>query len=218
MDYDVWGKVIQDSHPGFQPFGFAGGLHDPDTGLTRFGARDYDAETGRWTSKDPILFNGGDMNLYGYVLQDPVNYFDPEGLWKLDTERRTPESTGVSTVYCKGNSLEIYVLSDPCDEKTRGTGAHEGSHHEDVLSENPYICDGNEGDVIVGVTNHYLQRFTEEKAYLRQAEYLESVLNNDLLRSCSSPKCISKMYQSVETNRAMADMYRTGRASGLYPE
>ena len=87
MDYDVWGKVIQDSHPGFQPFGFAGGLHDPDTGLTRFGARDYDAETGRWTSKDPILFNGGDMNLYGYVLQDPVNYFDPEGLAQEDLER-----------------------------------------------------------------------------------------------------------------------------------
>ena len=80
MDYDVWGKVIQDTHPGFQPFGFAGGLHDPDTGLTRFGARDYDAETGRWTSKDPILFNGGDMNLYGYVLQDPVNGRDFYGL------------------------------------------------------------------------------------------------------------------------------------------
>jgi hypothetical protein len=25
------------------PFGFAGGVYDPDTGLVRFGARDYDA-------------------------------------------------------------------------------------------------------------------------------------------------------------------------------
>ena len=80
MDYDPWGKVLYDSNPGFQPFGFAGGLYDPDTGLTRFGARDYDAETGRWTAKDPILFNGGDSNLYGYVVQDPVNYFDSMGL------------------------------------------------------------------------------------------------------------------------------------------
>ena len=47
LDYDAWGRVIEDSRPGFQPFGFAGGLHDPDTQLTRFGARDYDAETGR---------------------------------------------------------------------------------------------------------------------------------------------------------------------------
>jgi hypothetical protein len=31
-------------------------------------------------SKDPIRFNGGDTNLYGYVLQDPVNFIDPTGL------------------------------------------------------------------------------------------------------------------------------------------
>ena len=30
--------------------GFAGGLHDPDTALVRFGARDYDPATGRWTT------------------------------------------------------------------------------------------------------------------------------------------------------------------------
>ncbi|PIE01287.1 MAG: hypothetical protein CSA79_00865 [Thiothrix nivea] len=33
MDYDVWGRVISDSNPGFQPFGFAGGLYDQHTGL-----------------------------------------------------------------------------------------------------------------------------------------------------------------------------------------
>ena len=41
--------------------------------------RDYDPETGRWTSKDPILFAGGDTNLYGYVLADPINFIDPDG-------------------------------------------------------------------------------------------------------------------------------------------
>ncbi len=61
------------------PFGFAGGLYDQDTKLFHFGARDYDPEVGRWTSKDPILFDGGDTNLYGYVLQDPVNFIDPTG-------------------------------------------------------------------------------------------------------------------------------------------
>lgn len=45
----------------------------------KFGARDYDGSTGRWLSKDPILFNGGDTNLYGYVLNDPVNLLDPNG-------------------------------------------------------------------------------------------------------------------------------------------
>ncbi|ADH85039.1 YD repeat protein [Desulfurivibrio alkaliphilus AHT 2] len=79
IDYDEFGNVLQDTNPGFQPFGFAGGLHDRDTNLTRFGARDYDPQTGRWTAKDPILFAGGDTNLYGYVLNDPINWIDPEG-------------------------------------------------------------------------------------------------------------------------------------------
>src|SRR5262244_3622951 len=82
LAYDAFGRVIVDDNPGFQPFGFAGGFYDPDTKLTRFGARDYDAETGRWTAKDPILFGGGDANLYGYVANNPVDFIDPLGLWR----------------------------------------------------------------------------------------------------------------------------------------
>lgn len=61
---DEFGNVITDANPGFQPFGFADGLYDRDTGLVRFGARDYDPEIGRWTAKDPILFDSGDTNLH----------------------------------------------------------------------------------------------------------------------------------------------------------
>jgi RHS repeat-associated protein len=78
IDYDEFGNVTNDTSPGLTPFGFAGGMYDTATGLVRFGARDYDAETGRWTSKDPIRFKGG-MNLYGYVVNDPVNGLDPHG-------------------------------------------------------------------------------------------------------------------------------------------
>lgn len=80
IDYDSFGNIVNDTSPGFQPFGFASGLYDQHTKLTRFGARDYDAEVGRWTSKDPILFMAGDTNLYGYVFNDPVNFIDPLGL------------------------------------------------------------------------------------------------------------------------------------------
>ena len=79
LDYDAFGNVLLDTAPGFQPFGFAGGLYDAQTRLVHFGARDYDPETGRWIQKDPILFAGGDTNLYGYVGNDPVNNIDPNG-------------------------------------------------------------------------------------------------------------------------------------------
>jgi RHS repeat-associated protein len=79
IDYDEFGRILSDSNPGFQPFGFAGGLYDHTTKLVRFGVRDYDPEIGRWTGKDPILFAGADTNLYGYVLRDPVNLTDASG-------------------------------------------------------------------------------------------------------------------------------------------
>jgi RHS repeat-associated protein len=80
LDYDEFGRVQLDTNPGFQPFGFAGGLYDPDTGLVRFGARDYDPYVGQWTARDPILFEGGDTNLYRYASSDPINFVDPTGL------------------------------------------------------------------------------------------------------------------------------------------
>ena len=47
--------------------------------MVRFGARDYDPATGKWTAKDPIDFAGGDLNLLSYTSQDSVNWVDPEG-------------------------------------------------------------------------------------------------------------------------------------------
>ncbi|MDI1478691.1 RHS repeat-associated core domain-containing protein [Polyangium sp. y55x31] len=85
IDFDVFGNAtfVVDtlSTPGTHdahPFGFAGGLLDQDTGLVRFGARDYDPTLGRWTTKDPSRFNGG-LNLYGYAGNDPVNFIDLDG-------------------------------------------------------------------------------------------------------------------------------------------
>jgi RHS repeat-associated protein len=79
LNYDSFGRVISDSNPGFQPFAYAGGLYDHDTGLVRFGARDYDADSGRWLTKDPIGLSGG-YNLYAYVANNPANLTDPFGL------------------------------------------------------------------------------------------------------------------------------------------
>jgi RHS repeat-associated protein len=79
MEYDEYGQVLFDSNPGFQPFGFAGGLYDLHTKLVRFGARDYEAKSGRWTCKDPLLFKSEESDLYAYCSNNPINIIDPRG-------------------------------------------------------------------------------------------------------------------------------------------
>jgi RHS repeat-associated protein len=78
-DYSSFGEVTGTGLD-WMPFGFAGGIYDADSGLVRFGARDYESMVGRWTTKDPIVWFGAQTNLYAYVDGDPLNFFDPTGL------------------------------------------------------------------------------------------------------------------------------------------
>ncbi len=61
-------------------YAFTGREWDPETGLYYYRARYYDPKLGRFISEDPIGFAGGDINLYAYVWNNPLNFVDPEGL------------------------------------------------------------------------------------------------------------------------------------------
>jgi RHS repeat-associated protein len=80
--------------------GFAGGEHDSDSGLTRFGARDYDPSIGRWVSKDPALFSGGSASFYPYAGGDPVNVTDSNG-------REFSAAGAACTVVCASVSSRV---------------------------------------------------------------------------------------------------------------
>ncbi|MCB1604595.1 MAG: RHS repeat-associated core domain-containing protein, partial [Xanthomonadales bacterium] len=113
LSYDVWGNILTDSNPDFQPFGFAGGIYDNDTKLTRFGFRDYDANIGRWTSKDPIRFDAGNTNLFGYVINDPINRFDPTGeadLVLLSSGRKLEDDKTIKNATDYANDTEEFIL------------------------------------------------------------------------------------------------------------
>jgi RHS repeat-associated protein len=59
---------------------FPGQYYDQETGLHYNWHRYYDPEIGRYLTADPIGFNGGDLNVYGYVRNNPVNGEDIDGL------------------------------------------------------------------------------------------------------------------------------------------
>lgn len=87
--YDSFG-VPQKTRTGSlpQPYSYTGREYDVETGLYYYRARYYDPQAGRFISRDPIGFAGGDVNLYGYVQNNPVNRIDPLGLASLVTDMR----------------------------------------------------------------------------------------------------------------------------------
>lgn len=100
--YDVYGRlvnmtdastnVVASSLMGNR-FMFQGRDRDPDTGLYNFRNRFYSPTLGRFLQVDPIRQEGGE-NIYAFVRNDPVNYYDPHGLLRADPPDPAPPAPG----------------------------------------------------------------------------------------------------------------------------
>ncbi|WP_327428756.1 ricin-type beta-trefoil lectin domain protein [Streptomyces sp. NBC_01236] len=68
--------------------GYIGGTDENTTGLTHLGAREYDPETGRFISADPVLDIADplSMNGYAYSNNSPVSHSDPSGMSAVPTQ------------------------------------------------------------------------------------------------------------------------------------
>ena len=83
-EYDPYGRRTKVSGDLEADFAFTGHYFHAPSSLHLTLYRAYDADSGRWLSRDPIEEDGG-LNLYGYVANTPVNWIDPLGLqWRLD--------------------------------------------------------------------------------------------------------------------------------------
>ncbi len=81
--YDEYGKVLVSGPASAEnPFRYVGqfGVMDEGNGLLFMRARYYDTSSGRFLSRDPLGFGGGDLNLYAYVGANPVMHVDYSGL------------------------------------------------------------------------------------------------------------------------------------------
>ena len=82
MKYQAYGKpviILYDQAAAGNPYYFTARELDAETGLYYYRARYYDWHRGAFTQEDFLGFEGGDLNLFRYVKNDPLNYSDPYG-------------------------------------------------------------------------------------------------------------------------------------------
>jgi len=113
---------------------------DPNTGLYYFVTRWYDPVIGRWITQEPTGIDG--PNLYHYTFNNPINAFDPNGLFVFGKRPLKPLHSW-SNVWLFENlfpSLFIYQDSDANNTEP----VHEQGFFEDGSGENTgfFDCEG----------------------------------------------------------------------------
>jgi RHS repeat-associated protein len=101
--YDPWGNTTTSGVTGFDdnPWRYAAGYQDNNTGLIKYGTRYYDPTIGRWTQPDPLpgnITHPNTINRYTYAGNNPVNNTDPSGYFSLGDVVDTLTSIGEGAV------------------------------------------------------------------------------------------------------------------------
>lgn len=104
--YDSFGKPTNASFP--TRYQFTGREYDNFSGLQYSRARWYDPKIGGFISEDPIGLGGGDVNLYGYVWNNPQNYTDPSGRFPYNRMGPSPPfQTGAAMADWWDDKLDV---------------------------------------------------------------------------------------------------------------
>ena len=102
IQYDEYGVILNPEVVGTNGniFAYTGHVYDESTGLYYAKARYYDAKIGRFISEDSYRGEQGEstsLNLYAYVMNNPIKYTDPSG--KIVAEATILIIYGIGAIY-----------------------------------------------------------------------------------------------------------------------
>jgi RHS repeat-associated protein len=103
---------------------YTGKERDAESGLDDFGARYYAGTMGRFMSPDmvdPDLRNPQSLNMYRYAFNNPLRYYDPDGLYERDVHFDLTRALAYAAGYSSSQSLRIAGADQGVDDsKTTG--------------------------------------------------------------------------------------------------
>jgi RHS repeat-associated protein len=141
--YDAYGNTTGSL---LTRYGYTGRERDAVSGLMYYRARWYDAQVGRFASEDPIGL-AGDVNVYVYVGNNPMEAFDPLGLSSIIVlvgPRVNGGSGGAQIILLDKNGKRISYRDCGCADADVANGR--------AVAKDPNRMLGNEvGDTPFGV-------------------------------------------------------------------
>ena len=157
LEYFPFGETWVQEHSNTQrtPYLFTGKEFDEETNLYYYGARYYDPRTSVWQSADPILgrylggpptggvFNSFKLALYTYGLQNPVKYFDPDGLYDRVGHLFTPQAAALAAGLPLHTAAEIGRAAWAPDEDSRSATSVSSSFSPYTNRINIHALNGN---------------------------------------------------------------------------
>jgi len=140
-------------------------------------ARFYDPKLGRFISEDPIGFEGGDVNLYGYVGNSPTGKRDPLGLYEIDVHYYLTLYLAMRTgCFTQGQSVAIANGNQMTDEnESEYPGFNRRYQNETYHALNPGASPGTPSAHLLAMANNPSIDFM---AFGRSLHYLQDTYSH----------------------------------------
>jgi len=164
-EYDAFGiPVIPPlaGSPVTRFIGFSSKEYDTKSGLSYYGFRFYDAQSGRWINKDPALWLGG-MNLYRHTRNNPIAYMDTRGYWPDKVHEELSKILGADTYIDFTRPDHKYVIGGYPATGWLGLHLPDNLEMANKITDKA-ICDCNKDEFETGV--HFGQDYYGHKMLL----------------------------------------------------